>query len=177
MPTFRYNPSPEEPEVIRTQNRTFQAGESFDLNDDDPLVRKFRGHPQFEERDAETTESVDRQQAELNAKARDNLEGKRREVTESRNKAREALARAEADERRIALSERAMGTLSPAEQRAMEQVRGVAGEEGDPVPGEPGYRGMGTAEDGTTGGGVVGRTGASGALEPDNRAKAENRPQ
>src|SRR6478609_7297220 len=155
MPSFRYNPTADEPDVIRTQGRTFTKGEAFDLDDNDPLVRKFRGHPQFEEKGAKA-EEVNKQQAEANAKARE--------------KAQAALAKAEADERRIVLTERALGELSPAEQRAMEQVRGVKGEDGPPVPGEQGYR----QDDGVTGGGVTGTPGVGG---PNQQAKAENRPQ
>jgi hypothetical protein len=178
MPTFRYNPGPDEPEVIRTQGRTVKAGEPFELPDDDPMVRKFRGHPQFQERGAEDDrESFDQQQAQLNADARDQLADNRKKVGEARSRAQQELAKAEADERRLALSERAMGSLSPAEIRAMEQVRGVAGEEPPPVPGEPGYQAQSTRGDGVTGGGRVERQGAGGAIEPDNQAKSENAAQ
>jgi len=169
MPSFRYNPTADEPDVIRTQGRTFTKGEAFDLDDNDPLVRKFRGHPQFEEKGAKA-EEVNKQQAEANAKARDKVDSERKTVSEAREKAQAALAKAEADERRIVLTERALGELSPAEQRAMEQVRGVKGEDGPPVPGEQGYR----QDDGVTGGGVTGTPGVGG---PNQQAKAENRPQ
>jgi hypothetical protein len=176
MPSFKYNPSPEEPDVIRTQNRTFTRGEAFDIEDNDPLLRKLRGHPMFEERGAKGSgPEVNRQQAEQNAKAVDRIEGERKTVGEARAKAQEALARAEADERRIQQNERAMNTLSPSEQRAMEQVRGVRGEDGPPVPGEPGYgQQAGEVRDDVSGGGVTGTPGIGG---PNQQAKAENRPQ
>ena len=172
MPSFRYNPSPDEPDVIRTQGRTFTKGEAFDINDDDPLLRKFRGHPMFEEKGSKgSPEEANKEQAQQNAKAFDKIEGDKKKVTEARAKAQEALSKAEADERRIQQNERAMGTLSPAEQRAMEQVRGVRGEDGPPVPGEQGY---GQSRDDVSGGGVTGTPGVGG---PNQQAKAENRPQ
>ena len=171
MPSFRYNPSPDEPDVIRTLGRTFTKGEAFDIDDNDPLMRKFRGHPMFEEKGGKgSPEEANKQQAQQNAKAIDKIEGDKKKVGEARAKAQEALAKAEADERRIEMNERAMGTLSPSEQRAMEQVRGTRGEDGPPVPGEPGYG----QRDDVTGGGVTGTPGVGG---PNQQAKAENRPQ
>jgi hypothetical protein len=178
MPTFKYNPtSPDDPDIIRTHNRTFAKGETFELADDDPLARKLRGHPQFAEEGAEEQRGpqVDQRQAEINAQARDQIDRGRKETGEARQKAQEALAQAEADERRLAANERALGTLSPAEVRAMDQVRGVRGEDGPPVPGEPGYAG-----DNVSGGGQVPRQqgiGDAGGLNPDNQAKAEGRAQ
>jgi hypothetical protein len=174
MPSFRYNPSADEPDVIRTQGRTFTKGEAFELGDDDPLVRKFRGHPQFEEKGAKA-EEVNKQQAEANAKVRDRIEGDRKKVGEARAKAQEALSKAEADERRLQANEKALSSLSPAEQRAMEQIKGVQGDDGEPVPGEPGYgRQAGEVRDDVSGGGVTGTPGVGG---PNQQAKAENRPQ
>lgn len=170
MPSFVYNPGPDDPEVIRTHNRTFKAGESFDVDEKDPLFAKYQGHPQFQGEEAgNKVAETNRQQAELNASVRRELTEKRRETTDARTKAREALAKAEADERNIGLSERALGTLSPAEQRAMDQVSG------GPQTDEDGNE-IGTG-DGISGGGVVGNTGTGSQLEPDNRAKAEGRAQ
>jgi hypothetical protein len=175
MPSFKYTPTGDEPEIIRTHNRTFKAGDVFEVDDKDPLLTKFRGHPQFsvEGEDAEGPAEVNKQQAELNASARDDLASKRREIGDARRKAQQDLAKAEAEERNVGLSERALGDLSPAEIRAMDQVRGTSGagvnEEGEPV-----------VQDGISGGGVVGRQGGqgtAGGLEPDNQAKAEGRPQ
>lgn len=161
MPSFTYNPPPGEPQVIRTLGRTITAGEAFEIADDDPLLTKFRGNPQFEG-EGGPEDDFAKQQAEANAKARDELQDKRKELTEARQEAAGKLAEVDAEERSLALSERALGTLSPAEQRAMEQLRGIGG---------------GAEEDDVTGGGVVGRTGIGGPLEPDNQAKAEDRPQ
>jgi hypothetical protein len=176
MPTFSYNPGPDDPEFIRTHNRTFKAGESFEVADDDPLCRKFRGHPQFNEEGATPQEETNQEQAKLNADARTSIARNRREVGRRRSEAQAELARAEAEERRLTGSERALGELSPAEIRAMEQVQGETGSDNI----EEDFASTGGANDGTSGGGVVGRqsgAGTAGGLNPDNQAKSEDRPQ
>lgn len=142
MPSFIYNPGPDEPEIIRTLGHTFTAGEPVELPDDHPAVQKLRGNRFFSEegQGEEKAPAFDERQAKANIAAEKKIDGRTKEAREARAKAEEAVRDAEARERSLDASRRSMGSLSDAERRAMDQVRGTQGDDGEPVPGESGWR-------------------------------------
>lgn len=142
MPSFTYNPGPDDPEVIRTLGHTFTEGESVEFPDDHPNVAKLRGNRFFSEagQGNEQGPAFDERQAQANLAAEKKIDGRTKEAREARQKAAQAAAEAERLERQADSSRRSLGSLSPAELRAMEQQRGLSGDDGAPVPGEPGWR-------------------------------------
>lgn len=146
MPSFTYNPGPDDPEVIRTLGHTFTAGESVEFPDDHPNVHKLRGNRFFSEEGQgnEQGPAFDERQAKANLAAVKKIDGRSKEARDARQKAAEAAATAERLERQEQSSRRALGNLSPSERAAMDRARaqqeGVAENDGDPVPGEPGWR-------------------------------------
>lgn len=174
--SFTYNPGPGDPEIIRTLNHTFVAGEAVEFPEDHPNVAKLRGNRFFSEegRGEEKAPAFDERQAKTNISAEKKIDGRTREAREARQKAEEAVRDAEARERSLDMSRRSMGSLSDAERRAMDQIRGTQGDDGEPVPGEPGWGGQTNASavpSPSEGGPRVNAT-----LTPDNASRAVGAP-